>query len=79
VPIGSSLTSVLVLDNLLTTYFEPLDSNLNRLNYASVAKLPVAGLHVDLSRAPGQLDEVIAAIKQTNIVLSLGLVSSCNI
>jgi 5-methyltetrahydropteroyltriglutamate--homocysteine methyltransferase len=59
---------------LLTTYFGRLDSNLNY-----VAKLPVAGLHIDLSRAPDQLDEVIAAIKQTNIVLSLGLVSGRNI
>ncbi len=59
---------------LLTTYFGRLDSNLNY-----VAKLPVAGLHIDLSRAPGQLDKVIAAVKQTNIVLSLGLVSGRNI
>ena len=59
---------------LLTTYFGRLDSNLNY-----VAKLPVAGLHIDLDRAPGQLDEVIAAVKQTNIVLSLGLVSGRNI
>ncbi|KIM46075.1 hypothetical protein M413DRAFT_23860 [Hebeloma cylindrosporum] len=53
---------------LLTTYFSRLDSNLNY-----IAKLPVAGLHIDLDRAPGQLDEVLAAIKPTNIVLSLGL------
>ena len=59
---------------LLTTYFGRLDTNLN-----FVAKLPIAGLHIDLDRAPGQLDEVIAAIKQTNIVLSLGLVSGRNI
>jgi len=59
---------------LLTTYFGRLDSNLNY-----VAKLPVAGLHIDLDRAPGQLDEVIAAVKQTSIVLSLGLVSGRNI
>ena len=59
---------------LLTTYFGRLDSNLN-----FVAKLPVAGLHIDLNRAPAQLDEVIAAVKQTNIVLSLGLVSGRNI
>jgi 5-methyltetrahydropteroyltriglutamate--homocysteine methyltransferase len=59
---------------LLTTYFGRLDSNLNY-----VAKLPVAGLHIDLARAPGQLDEVIAAVKSTNIVLSLGLVSGRNI
>ncbi|KAI9512232.1 cobalamin-independent methionine synthase [Russula earlei] len=59
---------------LLTTYFGRLDSNLNY-----VAKLPIAGLHVDLDRAPGQLDEVIVAVKQTTIVLSLGLVSGRNI
>ncbi|KAH9179832.1 cobalamin-independent methionine synthase [Lactarius sanguifluus] len=59
---------------LLTTYFGRLDSNLN-----FVAKLPIAGLHIDLDRAPGQLDEVIAAVKPTNIVLSLGLVSGRNI
>ncbi|KAJ3515451.1 hypothetical protein NLJ89_g1748 [Agrocybe chaxingu] len=59
---------------LLTTYFARLDSNL-----AYVAKLPVAGLHIDLDRAPAQLDEVLAAIKPTSIVLSLGLVSGRNI
>jgi len=59
---------------LLTTYFARLDSNLNY-----IAKLPVAGLHVDLDRAPGQIDEVLAAVKPTNIVISLGLVSGRNI
>ncbi|KAG6873735.1 hypothetical protein C0995_011554 [Termitomyces sp. Mi166 len=59
---------------LLTTYFARLDSNLN-----FVAKLPIAGLHIDLDRAPGQLQEVVDAIKSTNIVLSLGLVSGRNI
>ncbi|KAG6880390.1 hypothetical protein C0992_007801 [Termitomyces sp. T32_za158] len=59
---------------LLTTYFARLDSNLN-----FVAKLPVSGLHIDLDRAPGQLQEVVDAIKNTNIVLSLGLVSGRNI
>lgn len=59
---------------LLTTYFSRLDSNVNY-----VAKLPVAGLHIDLDRAPGQLDEVLAAVKPTNIVLSLGVVSGRNI
>ncbi|KAF9008958.1 cobalamin-independent synthase [Cyathus striatus] len=59
---------------LLTTYFSRLDSNLSY-----VARLPVAGLHIDLDRAPGQLDDVIAAIKSTPIILSLGLVSGRNI
>lgn len=59
---------------MLVTYFGRLDSNLSY-----VAKLPVAGLHVDLDRAPGQLDEVLSAVKSTNFVLSLGLVSGRNI
>lgn len=59
---------------LLTTYFSRLDSNLTY-----VAKLPVAGLHIDLDRAPGQLEEVVNAIKGTDIVLSLGIVSGRNI
>ncbi|KAF9451667.1 cobalamin-independent methionine synthase [Macrolepiota fuliginosa MF-IS2] len=59
---------------MLTTYFARLDSNLK-----FVAKLPVAGLHIDLDRAPGQLEEVIAAIKNSSTVLSLGLVSGRNI
>lgn len=59
---------------LLATYYGRLDSNLS-----FVAKLPIAGLHVDLDRAPGQLDDVIAAVKPTSIVLSLGLVSGRNI
>ncbi|KAF8639707.1 hypothetical protein AX17_000969 [Amanita inopinata Kibby_2008] len=59
---------------LLTTYFARLDSNLNY-----IAKLPITGLHIDLDRAPGQLEDVIAAIRNTSIVLSLGLVSGRNI
>lgn len=59
---------------MLTTYFGRLDSNL-----AFVAKLPVAGLHIDLDREPQQLDSVVAAVKPTSIVLSLGLVSGRNI
>ncbi|KAH7887656.1 cobalamin-independent synthase [Phlebopus sp. FC_14] len=59
---------------MLTTYFARLDSNLSY-----IAKLPVSGLHIDLSRAPAQLDDVLAAIKSTSIVLSLGVVSGRNI
>ncbi|KAI9063309.1 cobalamin-independent methionine synthase [Trametes sanguinea] len=59
---------------VLTTYYGRLDSNVN-----FVAKLPVAALHIDLDRAPTQLDEVIAAVKPTNLVLSLGVVSGRNI
>ena len=59
---------------LLTTYFGRLDSNLSY-----IAKLPIAGLHIDLDCAPGQLDEVLVALKPTKILLSLGLVSGRNI
>ncbi|RDX55556.1 cobalamin-independent methionine synthase [Lentinus brumalis] len=59
---------------VLTTYYGRLDSNLT-----FAAKLPVAGLHIDLDRAPAQLDDVIAAVKPTSLVLSLGVVSGRNI
>jgi 5-methyltetrahydropteroyltriglutamate--homocysteine methyltransferase len=59
---------------LLSTYFGRLDSNLN-----FVSKLPVAGLHIDLDRAPKQLEPTIAAVKSTSLVLSLGFVSGRNI
>ncbi|OBZ70303.1 putative 5-methyltetrahydropteroyltriglutamate--homocysteine methyltransferase [Grifola frondosa] len=59
---------------MLTTYYGRLDTNLS-----FVVKLPVAGLHIDLDRAPAQLDEVVAAVKPTNLVLSLGVVSGRNI
>ncbi|PFH52825.1 hypothetical protein AMATHDRAFT_1868 [Amanita thiersii Skay4041] len=59
---------------LLTTYFARLDSNLNY-----IVKLPIAGLHIDLDRAPGQLEDVLAAVRNTPIILSLGLVSGRNI
>ncbi|KAF7301774.1 hypothetical protein MIND_00743100 [Mycena indigotica] len=59
---------------VLATYFSRLDSNVS-----FIAKLPIAGLHIDLDRAPGQLEDVIAAIKSTSIILSLGVVSGRNI
>lgn len=59
---------------LLATCFNCLDSNLK-----FVAKLPIAGLHVDLDRAPEQLDAVINLINPTEIVLPLGLVFGRNI
>lgn len=59
---------------ILTTYFARLGSNVK-----FIAKLPVAGLHIDLARAPEQLDDVLDAIKATQIVLSLGVVSGRNI
>jgi 5-methyltetrahydropteroyltriglutamate--homocysteine methyltransferase len=59
---------------LLTTYFGRLDSNLS-----FISKLPVAGLHIDLDRAPEQLGDVIVAVRPTKLVLSLGFVSGRNV
>ncbi|MCA7023572.1 MULTISPECIES: 5-methyltetrahydropteroyltriglutamate--homocysteine S-methyltransferase [Stenotrophomonas] len=60
-------------DILLATYFGALDDNL-----ALAASLPVQGLHVDLVRAPEQLDAVLRALPGGR-VLSLGLVDGRNI
>jgi 5-methyltetrahydropteroyltriglutamate--homocysteine methyltransferase len=58
---------------LLTTYFEGLKDNLDL-----AVSLPVAGLHIDLARAPEQLLPVIEAIPP-QMQLSLGLVEGRNI
>jgi 5-methyltetrahydropteroyltriglutamate--homocysteine methyltransferase len=58
---------------MLTTYFGELGANL-----ALVNKLPVAGVHVDLVRAPGQLDAVLDSLPVSR-VLSLGLVDGRNV
>ncbi len=58
---------------LLATYFGEIGDNLD-----CVAGLPVAGLHIDLVRAPGQLEAVCAALPK-EVVLSLGVVDGRNI
>ncbi len=58
---------------LLATYFGALDDNLE-----TAVALPVAGLHVDLVRTPGQLAEVVKALPKER-VLSLGLINGRNI
>ncbi|QNR97558.1 5-methyltetrahydropteroyltriglutamate--homocysteine S-methyltransferase [Stenotrophomonas sp. 169] len=58
---------------LLATYFGALDDNL-----ALATSLPVEGLHVDLVRAPEQLDAVLNALPADR-VLSAGLVNGRNI
>ena len=58
---------------LLASYFGALGDNL-----PLAAGLPVDGLHVDLARAPAQLDPVLAALPQS-CVLSLGLVDGRNV
>lgn len=61
------------LKTLLSSYFGALEDNLHL-----AASLPVCALHIDLVRAPEQLDEVLGAIPK-NMSLSLGLVDGRNI
>jgi 5-methyltetrahydropteroyltriglutamate--homocysteine methyltransferase len=58
---------------LLATYFEGL-----RDNVAVLKDLPVHGVHIDLVRAPEQLDSVVAALNADQ-VLSLGVIDGRNI
>ena len=58
---------------LVATYFGALDDNLS-----TALSLPVQGLHVDLTRAPKQLDAVLAAWPAGR-VLSLGVIDGRNI
>ncbi|MCB9990030.1 MAG: 5-methyltetrahydropteroyltriglutamate--homocysteine S-methyltransferase [Rhodospirillales bacterium] len=58
----------------MTTYFEGLRDNLDL-----AFSLPVTALHVDLVRAPEQLDACLAKAKETGKHLTLGLVDGRNI
>ena len=58
---------------LVASYFGGLEENLD-----VAVSLPVAGLHVDLIRAPEQLDAVLAKAPQ-DLVLSLGVIDGRNI
>jgi 5-methyltetrahydropteroyltriglutamate--homocysteine methyltransferase len=58
---------------LVATYFAGLGDNL-----ATALALPVQGLHVDLVRAPGQLDALLAAWPGAR-VLSAGVINGRNI
>jgi 5-methyltetrahydropteroyltriglutamate--homocysteine methyltransferase len=58
---------------MLTTYFGGIGDNLD-----TALSLPVAGLHLDLVRAPEQLD-IVAAKAPRDLVLSLGIVDGRNI
>jgi 5-methyltetrahydropteroyltriglutamate--homocysteine methyltransferase len=58
---------------LLTTYFGGLGDNLE-----TALALPVAGLHLDLARAPGQLKSVVDRAP-ADLMLSLGFVDGRNI
>jgi len=58
---------------MLATYFGALDDNLNL-----ALSLPVNGLHVDLVRAPEQLDPLLAKAPR-DLLLSLGVIDGRNI
>ncbi|ODT30264.1 MAG: acetolactate synthase small subunit, partial [Kaistia sp. SCN 65-12] len=58
---------------MLATYFGDLGSNLS-----IVANLPVDALHIDLVRAPNQLQAVLASLR-SNVRLSLGIVDGRNV
>ncbi|QXG82382.1 5-methyltetrahydropteroyltriglutamate--homocysteine S-methyltransferase [Rhodospirillum rubrum] len=58
---------------MLTSYFGGLGDNLE-----TALTLPVAGLHLDLVRAPDQLDAVIAKAPR-RLVLSLGVINGRNV
>ncbi len=58
---------------LVASYFGGLEENLD-----VAVSLPVAGLHIDLIRAPEQLDAVLAKAPE-NLVLSLGVIDGRNI
>ena len=58
---------------MLTTYFGGLGENA-----AMTLSLPVAGLHLDLVRAPEQIDTILAKAPR-GLVLSLGVIDGRNI
>ena len=58
---------------MLTTYFGGLGDNLDL-----VADLPIHGLHLDLVRAPDQLEPALAKL-QPHVLLSLGIIDGRNV
>lgn len=58
---------------MLSTYFGGLGDNL-----ATVMQLPFDGLHIDLVRAPNQLDEVLRALPEDR-KLSIGIIDGRNV
>jgi 5-methyltetrahydropteroyltriglutamate--homocysteine methyltransferase len=70
---GSIARALPSLKIMLTTYFGALGGNLD-----TALSLPVAGLHVDLVRAPEQLQSVLAKAPQ-GLVLSLGVIDGRNV
>jgi 5-methyltetrahydropteroyltriglutamate--homocysteine methyltransferase len=61
------------LQVLVATYFEGLGANL-----PTAVNLPIAALHLDLVRAPEQLDQVLKIVRP-GLTLSLGVIDGRNI
>ncbi|MEW6048358.1 MAG: 5-methyltetrahydropteroyltriglutamate--homocysteine S-methyltransferase [Bacillota bacterium] len=59
---------------LVATYFEGLRDNLE-----TALQLPAAGLHLDLVRAPDQMEQVLQAGVPGHLSLSLGVVDGRNV
>lgn len=71
---GMIAAAVPGMNIFLTTYFGDLRDNLR-----TAFSLPIAAVHVDLCRAPGQLDACIAMARETGKHLTLGLVDGRNV
>lgn len=70
----ATLTSgIAPLKIMLTTYFGGLGDNLQ-----TALALPVDGLHIDLVRAPAQLDAVLRSARP-DLLLSLGVIDGRNV
>jgi len=70
---GAIARALPALKVMLTAYFGRLGDNLD-----TALALPVAGLHLDLARAPRQLEAVLAKAPR-GLVLSLGIIDGRNI
>ncbi|OJX43869.1 MAG: 5-methyltetrahydropteroyltriglutamate--homocysteine S-methyltransferase [Chloroflexi bacterium 44-23] len=69
----SQLAGVADIKILMATYFGGLEDNLSL-----AVSLPTAGLHIDLVRAPGQLESVLSQLPDEKI-LSLGVIDGRNV
>eukprot|EP01039_Chlorochromonas_danica_P005452 gene5452-6002_t len=69
----SEFSKVLGVKLMVATYFGGLGDNLE-----TALSLPVAGLHVDLVRAPDQLDIVLSRSRK-ELALSLGVIDGRNV
>ncbi|KAL9656780.1 hypothetical protein ABK040_004317 [Willaertia magna] len=68
------LKQVKKINILIATYFGSLLDNLQTLT-----QLPVEAIHIDIVRAPHQLTSILKEIKNTNKILSIGVIDGRNI